>query len=900
MFASRFELRAELGSGGQATVYRAYDRRLRREVALKVFTNLSEEAAARIVRRAERLRELDDPRLCPILDAGRKAGVAFLAMPVIEGRTLAQDIAERRGRTDSRVELGRGLSGRLAFVEQLARAVHELHERGIVHRDLKPANVMIGPDGAPVILDLGLAVAEAPDLDDETFRQSFAGSAAYMAPERVTDRDTVDRRTDVFSLGAVLFEVATCKRLFEGATSAQVFAAIHTARGRRLRAYVPTASASLEALVVRSVAPNPSRRPESALVFADDLAAIRCGRTIKPGPALLPARIARALARRPRLSLLGAAALSTALLGSALIGLSLARRDLIDDGDRILSAERRSKHLADAYLNLSEGAASRAREALEALLDRETAPDGEMIAASAFFELVAGKPEAVRDLLAAHPDVVDEHPELEFLRANSLRLESRYDEATALDATVPPSTTATGHFIRGVRSALKSHGGDLAAARSAVAHLRHAIALESPARALHLAELVHAATHAGDDEVADRASTALINRWPGRFSTWFWRGFSLQVRDPLASLSAYQRALDLDPNADICRLAMSGCLERLQDHDAARRLVLEVIARDPKLPQAHHRLAEIHLAAGRLRDAHTAVIDHLALEPRSVAGMSLLADVLHRLERPLESADVVRRLLEVGGGRTPSVMRYLAHIDLMTGFYEEALSFHTLARASSDHATPDALGQARALLSLGRPEAATAMIESALAEESLGAADRRRLGDAREAAGDEAARLLSAPPPPGTTFGDRLRWVAARLEVGNVAAARRLLETRFDDDAVDARTSLELARLATLLASCAEGPETAQAARARGLLRRLLERWKADIGGAPPRDLGSRLWQLRSWSKDPWLTLRRASTGPLASPGTRRASDELWAQIAACRRATLSRWLAQDFPSPDG
>ncbi|MCA9322581.1 MAG: protein kinase [Planctomycetes bacterium] len=181
-------------------------------------------------------------------------------MPVIEGRTLAQDIATLRRRVQKPSELARHLDDRLALVEAIARAVHEIHEQGLIHRDLKPANVMIRQDGSPVLLDFGLAVSEGGALDDATLRRSMAGSAAYQAPERILQPGTVDRRTDVFSLGAILFETVTTERLFEGGTSAQVFEAIPAERAQSLRRLLPGASASLESLVLWSVARSPSGR----------------------------------------------------------------------------------------------------------------------------------------------------------------------------------------------------------------------------------------------------------------------------------------------------------------------------------------------------------------------------------------------------------------------------------------------------------------------------------------------------------------------------------------------------------------------------------------------------------------------------------------------------------------
>ncbi|MCA9322582.1 MAG: tetratricopeptide repeat protein, partial [Planctomycetes bacterium] len=452
-------------------------------------------------------------------------------------------------------------------------------------------------------------------------------------------------------------------------------------------------------------------------------------------------------------------------------------------------------------------------------------PDAELIAAIGFLELVADQRVAVRELLDRHADLVARHPELLILRANSYRLEGRYDESNALDASIPPSTTPTGHFIRGVKAILQSHSGAQEPAQAAVTHLRHAIALESPARALHLAELVHAATHAADYDLADRAADALIKRWPDRYATWFWRGFSLRSRNPSIALKAYERALELDADADACRLSIAECHLLMGDHDSAQRIVQEVLANHPELPQAHLLLDRIYKELNEVYDAHDAILDHLERSRRSVVGLLLLAELLDLQGRPIEAADVARRYIEAGGNRSLGFLGHLARLDLEAGHFEESLALQIEAHATGMHPTIDAIGQSQALIALGSIRAAAFVIETQLASDTPSPSDQLQLAAARDAIDRENSRLetIASTTAAATSFSDRVRLVVAQLESDDQDGARRTLGTWFEDAESAFVSPYELMRLATLLASCSDGPDGTRAERARRLMHRVLD-----------------------------------------------------------------------------
>ncbi len=223
---AHYRITAAIGAGGMGEVYRATDTRLGRDVALKVLPSemaANPERLDRFRREAKALAALDHPGIVTVFSVEESEGVHFLTMQLVEGRSLDQFIPE----TGFPVERLREIAAALA--DALAAA----HEKGIVHRDLKPANVMVTGDGRVKVLDFGLAKElRAADPGDAT-RTSFAqtalgvvmGTPAYMSPEQVTGQ-AVDQRTDIFSLGILLYELSTGRCPFQGRSPAELASSI--------------------------------------------------------------------------------------------------------------------------------------------------------------------------------------------------------------------------------------------------------------------------------------------------------------------------------------------------------------------------------------------------------------------------------------------------------------------------------------------------------------------------------------------------------------------------------------------------------------------------------------------------------------------------------------------------
>src|SRR5713226_5803545 len=269
------EILSAIGAGGMGEVYRARDTRLNRIVAIKVLpAHLADrsELRERFEREARTIASLNHPHICTLYDIGQQDGVDYLVMEYLEGETLAHRLLKG----------ALPLEQVLQYAIEISDALDKAHRKGVTHRDLKPGNAMLTKTGTK-LLDFGLAklkqevapanvrLSELPTADDAlTAQGTIVGTLQYMAPEQVEGKE-VDARTDIFAFGAVVYEMATRKRAFEGKSQASLIGAILKDDPPPISSLQPMTPPALDRVVKRCLAKEPDERCQSAKDLTDEL-----------------------------------------------------------------------------------------------------------------------------------------------------------------------------------------------------------------------------------------------------------------------------------------------------------------------------------------------------------------------------------------------------------------------------------------------------------------------------------------------------------------------------------------------------------------------------------------------------------------------------------------------------
>lgn len=297
----RYQITGELGRGSMGVVYRAYDPQIGRPIALKVLRQdrISSEAfVLRFLTEGKAIGRLSHPNIVSIYDIGQGRGTIYLAMEFIEGETLNQVMEKKRLGLKEIVSLG----------IQMAETLDHAHQKRIVHRDVKPGNIILQANGQIKITDFGIAHLEDPSMPQQTQAGEILGTPAYMSPEQVLSQP-VDGRSDLFSLGIILYELTTGTRPFKGDNMAAILNAVILFHPMEPSTLNPAIPVGLSQIIMKCLNKRPEDRFERGRSLAE---ALKINMLFESDP---PAVIPPAIKKKPRYALFIPAGIAILLLG---------------------------------------------------------------------------------------------------------------------------------------------------------------------------------------------------------------------------------------------------------------------------------------------------------------------------------------------------------------------------------------------------------------------------------------------------------------------------------------------------------------------------------------------------------------------------------------------------------
>jgi serine/threonine-protein kinase len=619
-----YRLTRKIGSGGMGDVYLADDTKLERRVAVKLLPaqrGLDEEARRRFLREAQAAARLDHPAIVTVFEVGESGDRPFIVMRYVEGRTLADYISAGDG----------VLAERCAIVAAVADGLAHAHDAGVVHRDIKPSNIMLTPDGRPVVLDFGLAALHGSEM--LTRQGAMMGTAAYMSPEQAQGH-TVDHRSDLFSLGTVLYELLAGRSPFaRGHLSATLAAVVNDAPDIEA---LEGASPELRTLVASCLAKDPSARPGSASALADAL---------------------RGIAREVET----AAADSRSMRGNTIAVLPFANmspdpdNEYFADGltEELLNVLAKNPELqvtartsSFAFKGKNESIQKIGRElGVESLLEGSVRKAGDRVRVTA--QLVT-----VRDGFHLWSETYDRVLDDIFAVQDDIAgAVSQALHVKLLGKREQKPTTNSESYALVLRARHLTRQMSDAGVRSAIKVAEQAIALdpENPLAwtTLAAAQLVRDAyfddekqfdhtLSAVDQALALDASSAEAHQIKGMLLI----AFEFKWEEGGALL---RRALELAPGNSFT-ISMSGAIDAMfARFDEALSAVKRALELDPLNVDAHNNLGRVLLYSGRVTEAEAAYRRALELSPTATAITTALAGTVMLAGRPEEALEIVRQ-----------------------------------------------------------------------------------------------------------------------------------------------------------------------------------------------------------------------------------------------------------------
>jgi tetratricopeptide (TPR) repeat protein len=798
-----YEIVAELGRGGMGVVYLARQCSLKRPVALKmVLAGVYGDAATRrrFCTEAEAVARLQHPNVVQIHAVGEHEGRPFLALEYVGGGSLSRKVVKTPPSQQEAASLA----------ETLARAVHFTHTQGILHRDLKPNNILLTADGTPKITDFGLAKFVNADVG-QTRPDTLIGTPSYMAPEQAAgDTKTVGASADIYSLGAILYELLTGRPPFRGATALETLEQVRTCEPvppRRLRRSV---SRDLETICLTCLQKDPDKRYSSAEALADDLRRVLEGRPVRARPVAIWERWWRWARCRPVL-------VARALVVAAAVCL------LAVFGWYLRVADRLARHGADERFQQF----GRRRD--EALLFGLLSPDEGTLFLGAAKDNLRAAESATRDALRlAGVEIDAEAPAVGQSFPARRRAEVAADcytllvmLASSLAAQSPPNQPNEERLSEALRL--------LEAARR--------LGLRSRAYCQVRAGLLTRLTrHAEAAEESERAHSLPIQGALDHFLTGLER---YRGGDEAAARSSFNRALAVHPGHFWAQLCLAVCHLKSQDWEAARSDLNACLGQQPDFVWGYLFRS---FASEKLRlfsDAEADLLEALRLNPSENARYAvILSRGIHRFgQNELAGAEADFRAALAIKPEQYNAYLNLAHLHLARGQFDHAakqlngaLALHPPAevlfafhfergrnllrdgrytdavRACDaaleifpDHPHPHAV-RGRAFLALGRYEQAEQSFDQYMRKERNPMGDafrgrglaRMKLGKYPEAADDYTRALERAPDD---ELYQHRGWAYFFADAWKLALRDFSTAIEMDPNAGDAYTGRGLARV---------------------------------------------------------------------------------------------------------
>jgi serine/threonine-protein kinase len=699
----RYEILAALGQGGMAEVYRARDTRLGREVAIKVLPETvadRPERLARFEREARTVAGLNHPNIVVLHSIEEEDGVRFLTMELVAGRTLDEGIPAA----------GLPLAQVLEVAIPLAEALAAAHERGVVHRDLKPRNVMVTGEGRVKVLDFGLA--KLSDAEESRLSGTSAstisvegqilGTVPYMAPEQVRGEE-VDARTDLFALGALLYELASGRRPFDGRTAADVASAILRDAPAPLAERRPDLGDGFEEVVRRCLEKDPGARFASARDVALALRALATSEPRTGGPS------------RPG-----------AIRSLAVLPLDNVSRDptqeyfadgmteaLISDLSRLGDLRVISRTSVMRYKGAHRALPEIARELdVDAILEGSALLIGKRVRVSV--QLVAARRDQtlwserydrdLEDVLALQSQVAEA-----VVREIALRLSPR--EADRLARRPEVNAEAHLEYLKGMHAA---EATSPQAIELSLLHFKRALALD-PAFAPAWAGVA------------------------GCHSTRASRGMAPPAEANTEALAAASKALALDDSLADAHVVLG----QIQARDGALRKAIASLRRaielNPGLSTAYANLGRLYYCTERHAEAQQAMLKAVSLDPLSMIHHTTVGDAYYYAREYSKSIDYYRKAIVIDP-RFDGAHTDLARSLEALGRFDEAKAEYEEGRRLGGSVAGPSFGLAHLEAGMGHTDVARRMLaelEAARAQRVVSAwgiaALHASLGDVDEA-----------------------------------------------------------------------------------------------------------------------------------------------------------------------